>query len=204
MTPNHDIEILVRNDSVISDVNKRLGLVDLIVVPWDQEAEVPWRGEFWRESFQRGAFDGIEEHAGRIRVNREHVKGDTVGRAVSLDPKANEGLIARLKMAPTPRGNDTLELAADDMISASAGFFTKAPSDVAVNRRNLTRRVLRAFLDHIGMVESPAYEGARVLAVREDQSGLAVAETPLHAAPALDEVMNDPVFQWAASRVAKP
>jgi phage head maturation protease len=197
MTPT-DVEILVRNDSVIADVNQRLRLVDLIVVPWDQEAEVAWRGEFWRESFQRGAF-----HAGRIRVNREHVKGDTVGRAVSLDPKATDGLLARLKIAATPRGDDTLELANDDMISASAGFFTKSPADVTVNRRNLTRRVLRAFLDHIGMVESPAYVGARVLAVREDQSGLAVAEEPLYAAPALDEVMNSPVLQWAAERLAQ-
>ena len=197
-----DFEILVRNDSVIADVNQRQRLIDLIVVPWDQEAEVPWRGEFWRESFQRGAFDGIEDHAGRIRVNREHVKGDTVGRAVALDPTSDDGLLARLKIAATPRGDDTLELADDDMISASAGFYVKTPSDVVLNRRTQTRRVVRAFLDHIGMVESPAYVGARVLAVREDQSGLAVAEAPLYEAPALDDAMNDPLFQWASSRVA--
>jgi phage head maturation protease len=203
MTTPNDFELLVRNDSVIADVNQRLRLIDLIVVPWDQEAEVPWHGEMWRETFQRGAFDGIEGHAGRIRVNREHVKGDTVGRAVSLDPQAAEGLLARLKIAATARGDDTLELAADDMLSPSAGFYNKSPSDVTVNRRNLTRRVLRAFLDHIAMVEAPAYAGARVLAVREEQSGLATVETPLYAAPALDEAINDPVFQWAAARVAK-
>jgi HK97 family phage prohead protease len=203
MTPN-DPEILVRNDSSIADVNVRERIIDLIAVPWDQEAEIGWRGEFWRESFMRGAFDGIQDRAGRIRVNREHVKGDTVGRAVSLDPFAEEGLLARLKIAATPRGDDTLELAADDMVSASVGFFTKSPSDVIVNRRESTRRVRRAFLDHLAMVESPAYEGARVLAVRENQSGLAVVEdTPLFDAPALDEAMNDPLFQWAASRVAK-
>lgn len=200
MTPN-DFEILVRNDSVIADVNQRQRLIDLIAVPWDQEAEVPWRGELWRESFQRGAFDGIQEHAGRIRVNREHVKGDTVGRCVSLDPKHSEGLLARLKIAATPRGDDTLELAADDMVSASLGYFTKEPADVSLNRRTLVRRVTRAFLDHLAMVESPAYVGARVLAVREDQSGLAAVEEPLYAAPALDDAMNNPTFMWAASRV---
>jgi HK97 family phage prohead protease len=202
MTPN-DFEILVRNDSVIADVNQRQRLIDLIAVPWDQEAEVPWRGELWRESFQRGAFDGIQEHAGRIRVNREHVKGDTVGRCVSLDPTHAEGLLARLKIAATPRGDDTLELAADDMVSASLGYYVKSPSDVSLNRRTLVRRVCRAFLDHLAMVESPAYVGARVLAVREDQSGLAAAEEPLYAAPALDDAMNNPTFQWAASRTAK-
>lgn len=201
MTP--DFEILVRNDSVIADVNQRQRLIDLIVTPWDQEAEVTWRGEIWRESFQRGAYDGIQDHAGRIRVNREHVKGDTVGRAVSMDPSSEQGLVSRLKIAATPRGDDTLELAADDMLSASAGFFHKTPADYTVNRRTMTRRVLRAFLDHIAMVESPAYVGARVLAVREDQSGFAVVDEPLYAAPALDDAMNDPVFQWAASRVSQ-
>jgi HK97 family phage prohead protease len=198
-----DIEILVRNDSVIADVNQRQRLIDLIVVPWDQEAEVPWRGEMWRETFNRGAFDGIQEHAGRIRVNREHRKGDTVGRAVSLDPLSVEGLVGRLKIANTPRGDDTLELAADDMLSPSAGFYAKSASDVSLNRRMMTRRVLRAFLDHIAMVEAPAYVGARVLAVREDQSGLAVAETPLPPAPALDDAINDEVLNWAASRLAR-
>ena len=202
MTPN-DVEILVRNDSVIADVNQRQRLIDLIAVPWDQEGEVTWRDDIWRESFQRGAFDGIQEHAGRIRVNREHIKGDTVGRAVSLDPFHDDGLLARLKIASTPRGDDTLELAADDMISASVGYYVKAPSDVVVNRRNMTRRVVRAFLDHLGMVESPTFEGAKVLAVRAEQSGLAVAEVPLYQAPALDEAMNDPVLQWAALRLAK-
>lgn len=196
MTP--DFEILVRNDSVIADVNQRQRLIDLIAVPWDQEAEVPWHGEMWRESFQRGAFDGIEAHAGRIRVNREHVKGDTVGKVVTLDPSHADGLLARLKIANTPRGDDTLELAADDMISASLGYYVKSPGDVSLNRRTLTRRVLRAFLDHLGMVESPAYVGARVLAVREEQSGQAT-DTPLPSVPALDDAINDDVLNWAKS-----
>lgn len=200
----NDVEILVRNDSAIADVNQRQRLIDLIAVPWEQEAEVAWHGEIWQETFQRGAFDGIQEHAGRIRVNREHTKGDTVGRAVSFDPAHPDGLLARLKIANTPRGDDTLELAADDMISASVGYRVKAPSDVTVNRRAMTRRVLRAFLDHLGMVESPTWVGAHVLAVRADQSELTVVETPLYAAPALDDAMNDDVLQWAASRLAKP
>jgi HK97 family phage prohead protease len=202
MTPSGEVEILVRNDAVIADVNPRQRLVDLIAVPWDQEGEVFWRDEVWRESFQRGSFDGIEPHAGRIRVNREHMKGDTVGRAVSLDPSNDVGLLARLKIAATPRGDDTLALAAEDMLSASIGFYVKTPADVVLNRRMMTRRVLRAFLDHLAMVETPTYAGARVLAVREDQSGLTVAETPLPPAPALDDAMNDPIFQWASERVA--
>jgi hypothetical protein len=83
------------------------------------------------------------------------------------------------------------------MISASIGYFVKQASDVMVNKRIKMREVLRAFLDHLALVESPAYEGAQVLAVREAPSGLTVAETPLPATPALDEAMNDPLLAWA-------
>lgn len=196
-----DVEILVRNDSAITDVNQRQRLVDLIAVPWDQEADVHWRGDMWRESFQRGAFDGIEEHAGRVRANREHVKGDTVGRAVMFDPSHPVGLLTRLKIVASARGDETLALAEEDMISASIGYYFKAPSDVVLNKRTMTRRVTRAFLDHLGLVESPTWTDARVLAVRAEQSGLVTAETPLPPTPLMDAFLDDPVLQWAASRV---
>lgn len=196
-------DMFLRNDAMIGEVNRKQRLIDLIVVPWNQEAEVPWRGELWHESFERTALNGIQDHAGRIRVNREHNKGDTVGRTVSLDPSSSEGCMGRLKIAATPRGDDTLELAADDMLSASGGFYTKSTADYQLNRRTMTRRVVRAFLDHIALVETPAYDGARVLAVRADQSGLTVAETPLPLAPVLDEFQNDEVLIWASSRIAR-
>lgn len=194
-------EIHLRNDSTLTDVDTRQRLIDLIAVPYEQETEVPWRGEIWREVFSRGAFDGLEDHAGRIRVNREHRRGDTVGKVVSFDTQHEPGLLARIKIAETPRGDETLALAAEDMISASIGFRIKQPSDVRMDKRTKVRRILRAFMDHLGMVESPAYAGAQVLAVREDPSGLAVAETvPLPDTPALDEAMSDDVLAWAASR----
>jgi hypothetical protein len=71
-----------------------------------------------------------------------------------------------------------------------------------VNKRIKLREVLRAFLDHLALVESPAYAGAQVLAVREAPSGLAVAEIPLPETPVLDEVLNDPLLAWAADRLA--
>lgn len=195
-------EIFVRNDATLSDVDVKQRIIELIAVPWDEEATVPWRGEMWREVFRRGAFDGIEDHAGRIRVNREHVRGDTVGKAVNLDPSAPVGLLARVKIAQTLRGDETLQLAAEDMLSASIGYFVKEPRDVTINKRTKMREVVRAFLDHLGLVESPAYVGAQVLAVREAPSGLAVAETPLPSTPVLDDAMNDPLFAWAAERLA--
>jgi phage head maturation protease len=193
-------ELLLR-DSALGEVDRKQRLIDVIAVPWEQEAEVPWRGEIWNEVFARSAFDGIEDHAGRIRVNREHVKGDTVGKVVQFDTGNEAGLLARVKIADTPRGDETLALAEEEMISPSVGYRIKSPSDVVLNKRTRMRRVVRAFLDHLGMVESPAYVGAQVLAVREEQSGLTVAETPLPETPVLDELMNDDVLAWAASRL---
>lgn len=195
-------EIILRS-STLDSVDVKQRLIDLIAVPWNEETDVPWRGEVWHEVFRRGAFDGIEGHAGRIRVNREHVRGDTVGKVVALDPTSDVGLITRVKVAQTPRGDETLQLAEEDMISASVGYYVKNAADVRLNKRTRVREVLRAFLDHLSMVESPAYVGAQVLAVREAPSGLTVAELPpLPATPNLDEAMNDPVFAWARDRLS--
>jgi HK97 family phage prohead protease len=193
-------EILLRN-STLADVDVRLRLIDLIAVPWDEEADVYWRNDWWHESFERGAFDGIEAHAGRVRVNREHVIGDTVGKVVAFEPSHKVGLWTRTKIAPTPRGDETLALADEDMISASVGYRIENQADVDVNKRTKTRRVLRAFLDHLAMVEAPAYRGAEVLAVRAEQAGLAVVETPLPETPTLDDMQNDEAFNWATSRI---
>src|SRR5688572_6910323 len=111
-------EIILRN-STLTDVDTKLRLIDLIAVPYDEETEVIWRGEVWNEVFDRSSFTGIEDHAGRVRVNREHVRGDTVGKVVSFDSTDEKGLIARVKIAQTLRGDETLALAEEDMISAS-------------------------------------------------------------------------------------
>ena len=190
-------EMFLRN-STLADVDTKLRIIDLIAVPWDEEAEVPWKGEWWRESFQRGAFDGIEAHAGRVRVNREHVAGDTVGKVVGFEPSHKVGLWTRTKIAATLRGDETLALAEEDMISASVGYRIEKHADVEVNKRTMTRRVLRAFLDHLSMVEAPAYKGAQVLAVRAEQ--LEADDAPLPDTPLLDDLMNDDVFQWARQR----
>jgi phage head maturation protease len=196
-------EILERHDAAVlaDDVDFKQRIIDIIAVPWEQEAEVLWRGEPWREVFIRGAFDGIENDAGRVPVNREHTRGDTVGRVLKLDPYDARGLIASVKVARTPRGDETLQLASEGMIGASLGYFVKRGSDVLLNRKAMLRRVKRAFLDHIAMVESPAYAGAMPVAVREGPPSDAAGE-PLRT-PALDVFTNDDVLTWAAGRVGR-
>lgn len=192
-------EILLRNDATLTDVDVKLRIIDLIAVPWEQVTDVVWRGESWKEVFACSAFDGLEASAGRIIVNREHTKGDTVGKVVRVDTKDARGLITQVKIAATPRGDETLALAAEDMIAPSVGYFVKRASDVDLDKQTRMRRVRRAFLDHLSLVESPAYEGARVLAVRAGSPPL-VEDASLPATPNLDALLSDGVIAEAIAR----
>jgi len=195
---NH-VEVEHRN-STVADVITRQRIVEVIAVPYDEETDVVWRDDIWHESFDRKAFDGVEAHVGRIQVNREHVKGDTVGKVIFADPLHPDGLFARVKIYGTPRGDETLTLAEEGGAFPSIGFRLNRFSDQELDKRSRTRRIMRAFWDHQAFVEDPAYEGAGVLAVRAGQSGLVVADRPLLETPNLDEWLNDPTFKWASER----
>jgi len=195
-------EILTRSDGVLAGIDFKERLIDLIAVPWGQVAKVFWRGELWDEVIEPGAFDGVESRAGRVRVNREHLKGDTVGKVIEFDPSDDRGLFARIRIAETPRGEETLRLAAEDMISASIGYKANKPSDVVLDKGGKMRRVKSAFLDHVGMVEDPAFEGAKVLAVRDGESGITRADGPLPETPVLDRWLQDPLIAWVMTRKA--
>src|SRR4029077_7384262 len=84
-----------------------------------------------------------------------------------FDPTETRGLVAELKIAQTPRGDETLALAAENCLGPSIGFGLLAPSDQMLDRGNMRRRINTAWIDHIGMVEDPAYIGAGVLGVRD-------------------------------------
>lgn len=164
-------------------------LIDVIAVPWEQPTEIRWQGETWTETFQRGAFDGQQAD---VRVNREHERGRTVGKIIEVDPSHSDGLWVRVKVAKTQLGDETLALAEEDMISASVGFTVPRMGDMRIDRRNKTRRVLRASLDHLSLVEAPAFVGAKVLAVRGRSD-----------TPHLDAVRRDPTIRWASERVER-
>ncbi|WCS20144.1 HK97 family phage prohead protease [Mycobacterium marinum] len=147
-----------------ADVDTRSRIITVIAVPYESPAEVAWRSEIWTEIFSRGAFTGVEPQAGRIRVNRDHNRSRTVGKVVRFDPNAQAGLIADIRIAPTALGDETLALAADDCLSASVGFAVPA-GGARVDKRTMTRRINTAILDHVALVESPAYAGASVQGV---------------------------------------
>jgi phage head maturation protease len=106
-------------EASVSDVNFAQRLITLVAVPYEEAATVEYRGELWEESFLRGAFDGIEKRPNRVRANRNHDKNRTVGKALAFFPSRQEGLVADVRIAPTPLGDETLTLADEDMLSVS-------------------------------------------------------------------------------------
>lgn len=203
---NNQSAIEYRYATVSGAVNVRERIVTVIAVPWEQPAQVMYRSQLWNELFTRGAIDpAVLASPHRVRVNRGHDRGRTVGKTVRMWDDHDDGLLAELRIANTVLGDETLELAAEDMLSLSVGFGAK-PEDQVFDRGTMTRRINKAYLDHISFVESPAYEGARVISVREPHNGVIVDAAmlePLPPRPLLDQFIADPMLRWAAERLNK-
>jgi len=160
-------------------------LIELIVVPWEREALVPHpngSGRMVEEVFSRGSFDGIERRANRVRVNRDHELKRTVGRALSFHPSREEGLVATVKIASTELGDETLALADEECLDASAGYLPMPDGEKWETRTRM--RITKGWLGHIALTPDPAHVGARVLAVRNAEQ----VERVQVATPNLDQV----------------
>jgi phage head maturation protease len=118
---------------------------------------------------------------------------------VRFHPNRDEGLVAEVRIGQTPLGDETLQLASEDMLSASIGFGVRN-SDQVLDRSARERRIRRAYLDHLSFVESPAYDGARVLSVRDGVDSADIALSPIPATPGLDQFISDDILRWAAER----
>lgn len=173
--------------AAIADVDVTARLIEVVAAPYNEEAVVEYRGELWRETFLPGAFDGIDTRQTRVRTNREHDEARTFGKVVQWWPERPEGLVAEVRAAKTPLGDEVLALTSEDMLSASLAFGVRG-SDQELDRP--FRRIKKAFVRHLSFVEVPAYEGAQVLAVRHHDTGLvSAADLPKLVTPDLDELL---------------
>ena len=143
------------------------------MTPYERETLVPHEGRMITEVFSRGAYDGIERRANRIRANRDHQRERTVGRAVSLHPSREDGLVAVIKIAKTDLGDETLALADEDCLDASACYLPMPGGEKWESRNRC--RITKAWLGHIALTPEPAYDDARVLSVRSGDPAAAVA-----------------------------
>ncbi len=173
-------------EAKLTDVDVEQRIIEVIAVPYGMEAVVEYRGEIWKESFERGAFAGIETRSRPIKAIRDHDKTRLVGKTVSFAPEHQAGLRSAIKIAKTTLGDETLSLAKDGMLDVSAGFAVPGSGQV-LSPTQRTRRIRKAFLDHIAFVADGAYEDAKVLSVRRRQER-AQDMAPL-VTPLLDEAL---------------
>jgi phage head maturation protease len=145
-------------------VDRSTRVVEILVVPYEEPTSVVFRGQTWTEVFSRSAFNDVEASTHTIRVNRDHDRTRTVGRVLTFDPADRRGLVARIQIANTVLGDETLALAGDDCLSCSVGFRV-APGGEVLDHRSRLRRINRAIIDHVALTSDPAYLGAAVLAV---------------------------------------
>lgn len=139
--------------------------LDGVVVPWAGRYTLP-NGSI--ESFERGAFTKtLQERGNTIPLFQQHESRSTlpVGQAVEWRNEP-DGLHATFKMARTRDAEDVLNLAQDGMVTGlSVGFIpVRSRTETRGDQQHVVR--LEARLDHVGFVSQPAYDGARVLAVR--------------------------------------
>lgn len=173
--------------ATVTNVDFEERIIQVVAVPYDQEAVVPYGGQMVLESVAPGAFDGIETREEHVSANRDHDYGRTFGKALSYRPDDPVGLITNIYVSATPLGDETLRLAADGVLKASVGMMVRRSDQVL---KKGSRRIKRAFLDHVALVPNPAYRGAGVLAVRQEQGPqVEDGSAPLAPTPNLDKVM---------------
>ena len=189
--------------AAVSNIDTEERIVTMIAIPYEQETTVPFRGETWNEVVQRGAFAGIENSTHTYRVNRDHDKRRLVGKIVKYYPEREEGLVVDAYISKTELGDETLQLAKDGILGASVGMAIRS-SDQVLERRNgsRTRRIRRAFLDHLALVPDPAYQGAEVLAVRHEDTLVEEEVDSSILTPRMNEFSEDPILAWMFERAA--
>jgi phage head maturation protease len=180
-------ELEVRHSAQPVAVDFPARTITVVAMPYDEETAVEYHGRIIVEVCDPAAFSGIEMRSGRVKANRDHDLSRTMGKAVAWHTSRTDGLVADVKVSPTPLGDETLTLADDGVLDVSAGFRVNRGGERWEGRSK--RRLLNLWMDHLAFVPDPAYEGAKVLAVRSSSAGVALppAVAPV-ATPNLDAV----------------
>lgn len=152
-----------------------------LACPFDTPTVISGPGGSYTELFKPGAFTRTlaERGAARIKVFASHASGAfPLGRADVLREDAN-GLYCELRVSQTAAGDEALTLIRDGALdSLSIGF-----SPVRESRGDASGLIERTEvrLHEISVVAYPAYESARILAVRSDLTHDSATPLLIHA-----------------------
>ena len=134
-----------------------------IIVPFERAARVSDGGPAYDEMFRAGAFaKTIKERGDRVRLLSQHQAGrNPLGRAQLLR-EDTVGVYGEFKVSRTQAGDESLELVRDGALdSFSVGF---GPIKHVKEGKTVVRTEVA--LREVSLVTFPAYQDARILAVR--------------------------------------
>jgi HK97 family phage prohead protease len=125
-----------------------------IAVPYNAPTRIT---ESLTEVFVRGAFDHQLSRPGRVKFAREHqaLGGELIGAATLLRDDA-AGLYVELRVANTPKGNETLELIRAGALDELSIGFMEAPGGNRKLGGGMVQRT-RADLREVAVVLEGAY-----------------------------------------------
>jgi HK97 family phage prohead protease len=136
-----------------------------LACPFDRPTEIRDVSGSYREMFRPGAFARtIRERGDRVRLLAQHdAQRFPLGRATRLTEDAR-GLVMEARVSATVAGDEVLALVADGALDGlSVGF--QPVRDAWSPRRDSVER-LEVRLMEISVVTAPAFDDARILAVR--------------------------------------
>lgn len=155
------------------------------------------------EVFERGAFTELVASGAKVKLtdynhSRQRVP---VGYSEVFEERA-AGLWSRFRLNLTPEGDSAHANAREGVYTGlSVGFIARQQE-----MRAGVRHVTSARLDHVSLVEDPAYVEAEITAVRGAQSFLEAFSWVARTAPDISGVDSAPTegFAIAIRRIRKP
>lgn len=155
------------------------------LVPYNEVARVNDGTGPYDELFRPGAFNAQTRAAHRIKafLNFRHSQSirDQIGHATKIEDR-QDGLHGELRVLDTPEGDTALQLVRADVLDKLSIEFEALKSKVV---NGVVERISARLLG-VALVPEGAYEGAQVIAVREQQEPREV-EQPVPFDPALAE-----------------
>jgi HK97 family phage prohead protease len=140
--------------------------LEALIVPYERPTRVADPPDYapYEEVWVRGAFDEqVQSDSAKVWLNFEHEAGvrGIVGHGVALRDRT-DGLHGTFRVHENADGDKALLLIREGLLT---GLSLEAVALRSVKRGGLVERV-KARLDAVALTRRPAYEDARVLAVR--------------------------------------